>query len=167
VRVEEVIGQRMHDARERQGMTQEELGRKIGERLGREWPRQAVSSAERGGRTFGAAEMVAIAAALGTSVGNLLLPPRGLDEVELPGGTMSRTELVAAAVHAMSTDFQFDAMFDSIARLGKDADLISGEVELLREMVARAAVVASVQAGLKDGKQAAEIVRDLRAGDKP
>jgi transcriptional regulator with XRE-family HTH domain len=74
VRAEEVVGRRVRDIRDGQGMTQEQLGRGIGELLGKPWPRQTVSAAEAGRRAFTAVELVAIARALGVYVGHLFTP---------------------------------------------------------------------------------------------
>lgn len=65
--VEQTIGQKIRTRREVLGLTQEELGVRLGTYLTRPWPRQAVSVAEKGGRDFRAAELVALAQVLGTT----------------------------------------------------------------------------------------------------
>jgi transcriptional regulator with XRE-family HTH domain len=70
--LEQVIGQRIRDRRGQLGLSQAALGRAVGARLGREWTRQAVCAAEKGGRAFTAAELCAIAGALGMTVTQLL-----------------------------------------------------------------------------------------------
>lgn len=98
MRVEEVVGVRVRDARESRDMTQEELGEKLGELLGRPWSRQAVSAAEKGGRAFTGAELVALAVALGTTVPRLFTPPSKVSSVEMPNGIqIDRAQLVGVA----------------------------------------------------------------------
>lgn len=72
--IEVVIGLRMHETRRAKELTQEQFGQSLGELLGRAWSRQAVSSAEQGGRQFTAAELVAIAHVLNTTVPALMTP---------------------------------------------------------------------------------------------
>ncbi len=86
MRIEEVIGERIREVRDLQELTQEQFGQRLGQLLGRAWSRQAVSAAEAGGRQFTAAELVAIAHVLGTTVPRLLTPPVAVREVELPSG---------------------------------------------------------------------------------
>ena len=86
MRIEEVIGERIREVRDLQELTQEQFGLRLGELLGRAWSRQAVSSAEQGGRQFTAAELVAIAHVLNTTVPRLLTPPLTAREIELPSG---------------------------------------------------------------------------------
>jgi transcriptional regulator with XRE-family HTH domain len=66
------VGKQVIQRREAAGWTQAELGARLEARLGRTWPRQAVSAAEKGRRAFTAAELFAIADALGCGVPDLL-----------------------------------------------------------------------------------------------
>jgi transcriptional regulator with XRE-family HTH domain len=93
VRVEELVGRRIREARERSGMSQQELGQWLGPLLGRELPRQAVSLAEQGKRQFSAVELVAFAFVVGCDVGSLFTPPPEVESLELPGKPISRQEL--------------------------------------------------------------------------
>jgi transcriptional regulator with XRE-family HTH domain len=86
VRIESVIGEQITRAREDVGMSQSQLGDELGRLLGKPWPRQAVSQAEKGRRSFNAAELVAFAAALGRSVESLLVPPADVSTVTLADG---------------------------------------------------------------------------------
>lgn len=83
---EQVIGRQIRAIREGQGMTQEDLGLRLGNLLARPWPRQAVSGAERGERAFTGAELLAIAHVLQTWIGALLMPPIEVEQVEMPSG---------------------------------------------------------------------------------
>jgi transcriptional regulator with XRE-family HTH domain len=97
VRIEEVVGQRVAELRAPTGMTQAELGQKLGELLGKPWSRQAVSAAEKGGRAFTAAELLALAYVLEVPVGRLLTPPLGALTVRLgeDGPLVGRRDLLA------------------------------------------------------------------------
>jgi transcriptional regulator with XRE-family HTH domain len=86
VRIEDVVGQWITRAREEVGLTQAQLGEELGRYLGKPWPRQAVSAAEKGRRSFTAAELVALAAVLGRSVDSLLVPPDDVPAVKLAEG---------------------------------------------------------------------------------
>jgi transcriptional regulator with XRE-family HTH domain len=86
VRIEEVVGHNIQARRKAMGWTQEELGRQLGELLGREWPRQTVFSAEKGDRGFTASELLALAVTLQTSVQRLFRVPLGIDTVMVAPG---------------------------------------------------------------------------------
>lgn len=96
---EELVGQRVAEIRDRLGMTQQQLGEHLGPLLGRPWPRQTVSAAEKGKRAFTAAELVALAHVLDTWAGRFFVPTaaaRGL--IELPGGaTVTEEQLTDTA----------------------------------------------------------------------
>lgn len=84
--LEQEIGNRVARLRRHRELSQSELGRKIGAHLGKkEWHRQTVYDAERGGRAFVAAEMVALADVLGVPVEYLF----GSDLADLPCDTCS------------------------------------------------------------------------------
>lgn len=86
MRIEDVIGHWITQAREESRMTQAEIGVELGKYLGKPWPRQAVSAAEKGRRSFTAAELVALAYVLGYSVEALLVPPPDVPAVTLADG---------------------------------------------------------------------------------
>jgi len=91
VRLEEAIGQRIRIGRDAHQWSQGELGKQLEPYLGRSWTRQAVSAAEKGGRDFGASELVALASVLGVHVGWLFTTDAA--EIELPGRTITGPEL--------------------------------------------------------------------------
>lgn len=72
--IEQRIGARVRWVRELSQLSQAELGERLGEKLGRAWSRQAVSVAEKGGRAFTAAELVAISEVLDTTIADLFRP---------------------------------------------------------------------------------------------
>lgn len=100
MKIEEVAGLRVAEARDRRKLTQAQLGEHLGALLGKPWSRQVVWSAEHGQRAFTAAELVALARALDTQIEELLLPPSDVTEVELAGGAViSRDDIVLALHH--------------------------------------------------------------------
>jgi transcriptional regulator with XRE-family HTH domain len=115
VRIEEIVGANMRSVREGAGMTQEELGRQLGQLLGKEWSRQAVSAAEKGGRAFTAAEVVALAFTMNTTAGRLFLPPPGIETVHLsPSFSVAGRELLARALPNVSASRIFTDMLETL-----------------------------------------------------
>lgn len=100
VRVEQAVGLQVRDRREALGLTQVQLGRQLEPLLGRPWSRQAVSAAEKGDRSFGAAELVALASVLHATVGDLLRPPVQETSVDLGGPDAIPKDMLFAVVAA-------------------------------------------------------------------
>ena len=114
-------------------LSQDALGKLIGDQLGREWTRQAVSAAEKGKRSFIAAELLAIAYVLGMNVGRLLSPPEEAEAVELADGiALPRVALIGA-----DSAVTFDNMMQAIVRLGEQQKTITEAVAKAGEDVAR------------------------------
>src|SRR5579859_8122948 len=90
MRVEEAVGRQIAHLRAQRQLSLTDLGEALGRHLGRPWSRQAVHQAERGQRSFTAAELVALALALGTSVPALFRTEA--EQVELPGGPVPAEE---------------------------------------------------------------------------
>ncbi|MFG2021107.1 helix-turn-helix domain-containing protein [Actinomadura geliboluensis] len=120
MRIEDVIGQRIREVREINDVTQGQLGERLGELLGREWSRQAVSTAEKGGRAFTAAELVAIAHALGTTVPRLMTPAVEVRAIELPGGVeIKRQEVTRSTLPRASTEKAFDQVDENLRAISQ------------------------------------------------
>lgn len=83
MRVEEAIGRQVARLRAQRQLSLADLGEALGCYLGKPWSRQAVHQAERGQRSFTAAEITALALALDTSV-QALFRAEG-EQIELPG----------------------------------------------------------------------------------
>lgn len=82
-----MIGRNMRRVREGRGLSQTDLGQAVTEQLGKPWSRQAVSAAEKGRRYFTAADLMALARILDTSLPSLLLlAGRDASEVDLAEG---------------------------------------------------------------------------------
>jgi transcriptional regulator with XRE-family HTH domain len=90
MRVEEAIGRQIARLRAQRQLSLADLGEVLGRYLGKPWSRQAVHQAERGQRSFTAAELTALALALDTSVQALFRAED--DQVELPGRVISAEE---------------------------------------------------------------------------
>lgn len=90
--IEELVGQNLKAVRERKGLSQAELGRKLKPFLGKAWSRPAVSIAESGGRSFVVAELAALALALETSVLRLLGPTED-ERIKLPAKGIARSQM--------------------------------------------------------------------------
>lgn len=74
MKIEELIGVNVMRRREALEMSQAQLGEALGKHLGNAWSRQAVSAAEKGRRAFSAADLLALARALDTSIPALFMP---------------------------------------------------------------------------------------------
>lgn len=74
VDIEASIGRKVRFLRSSQGLSQEELGRRLAPLVGKVWSRSTVSQAEGGNRAFVAAELVALASVLGVTASYLLVP---------------------------------------------------------------------------------------------
>jgi transcriptional regulator with XRE-family HTH domain len=82
---QEAVGRRIYEIRTGLGMTQEQVGERLEHYLGRPWPKQAISQAERGLREFDVTELLAFSMVLVTSVADLVRAPFD-EEIEFPGG---------------------------------------------------------------------------------
>lgn len=122
MKVEELVGQRIREVRELQELTQEEFGKQLEPLLGKRWPRQTVSAAEKGARAFTAAEILVIAHTLNTTIDRLFQPPIDLKEVEVPSGkALSRREISRPALPRFTEDrplnLAHEALQDLVASL--------------------------------------------------
>ncbi|MGK5531615.1 helix-turn-helix domain-containing protein [Streptomyces sp. URMC 129] len=127
MRVEEAIGSQIARLRESRRMSLSQLGEALGRYLERPWSRQAVHQAERGRRSFTAAELAAIALVLDTSVPALFLAepetgePAGID---LPGGTVSPEEYRGILLHE-AKDVPLDGVEELIVALHDIGEVLS------------------------------------------
>lgn len=134
MRIEEVIGRRMKFVRELNEMTQEQVGEQLGAMLGKPWSRQAVSLAEQGKRAFTAAELVAIAAVVGTTVSRLFTPPLDARAIELPTGvTLTRSEMLKTALPRDSADKVIEQMRETLVLLAQTSVAASEQTTTLMD----------------------------------
>lgn len=92
MKLEQMIGKRIAKLRTECGLSPTDLGGQLAMFLTKPWSRQAVWAAETGQRVFTASELVALAALLRTTVGELLEPPARWD-IEMPSGATISREL--------------------------------------------------------------------------
>ncbi|MEV0383638.1 helix-turn-helix domain-containing protein [Nonomuraea sp. NPDC050643] len=122
MRVEEAIGLQIARLRAERRLSLTELGEALGGYLDRPWSRQAVHQAERGQRSFTAAELTALALALDTSVPALF---RAEDEpIELPGRVVSREEYRQILLHR-ERDMPLDGVEELIVALHDIGEVLS------------------------------------------
>jgi transcriptional regulator with XRE-family HTH domain len=119
VKLEEMIGKRIRTAREMREWTQQELGQRVEPYLGRAWTRQAVSTAEKGGRDFTAAELVTFASVFHADVATFFLPDA--PTIELPGCTLTEAELFerAAGAHLVGSQRRAGARLAEVHELAR------------------------------------------------
>lgn len=146
--IEQVIGERILLRRTDLGLTQEEVGKRVGIWLGREWSRQAVSAAEKGKRAFTAAELIAVAAALGTSIGRLLYAPPGIDAIKLGdavnlgsityagAGLIPVGDFALTLVPIVASGEPLDELQDALARLREHAESLQQGYGLIADDLA-------------------------------
>lgn len=128
MRIEELVGQNVARYRACAELTQAQLGEHLARYLGRPWPRQTVSQAEHGERSFTAADVASLAAVLKVSVLDLFLPenPARSPEIAIsPDSTPLHAGLYSAAIAgggAISLDHMTSAtMLSSATRKLRDA----------------------------------------------
>jgi transcriptional regulator with XRE-family HTH domain len=144
MRVEEVVGRQIARLRAQRELSLTQLGDALGGYLDKPWSRQAVHQAERGRRSFTAAELTALALVLDTSVPALF---RGEDQqIELPGRMLSPEEYrgillnregdapldgveeMIVALHDIAQVLSRPALA-RLARIGRAADELTGSHE--------------------------------------
>ncbi|MFI7639763.1 helix-turn-helix domain-containing protein [Nonomuraea sp. NPDC049400] len=141
MRVEEAIGRQIARLRAERRLSLTELGEALGRYLDRPWSRQAVHQAERGQRSFTAAELTGLALALDTSIPALFRVEEG--GIELPGGAVTPedyrgvllnrerespidgVEEVILALHDIEAVLSRPALA-KLARIGRAAEQVAG-----------------------------------------
>jgi len=141
MRVEEAIGRQVSRLRSRRQLSLTDLGEALGSYLDKPWSRQAVHQAERGQRSFTAAELTALALALDTSVQTLFrtddepieLPRRAVSAQEYRGILLNRdpeapldgVEELIVALHDIDEVLARPALA-RLARIGRAAEQAAG-----------------------------------------
>jgi transcriptional regulator with XRE-family HTH domain len=137
MRVEEAIGRQVSRLRAQRQLSLTDLGEALGRYLDKPWSRQAVHQAERGQRSFTAAELTALALALDTSVQTLFraddepitLPRRAVSAEEYRGILLSRdreapldgVEELIVALHDIG-EVLARPVLAQLARIGRAAE---------------------------------------------
>jgi transcriptional regulator with XRE-family HTH domain len=136
MRVEEAIGGQIARLRAQRQLSLADLGEALGRYLGKPWSRQAVHQAERGQRSFTAAELVALALALDTSVQALFRADD--DQIELPGRAISPEEYRSTLLNRQN-DTPLDGLEELIVALHDIGEVLQRPALARMGRIARAA----------------------------
>jgi len=136
MRVEEAIGRQIAGLRAQRQLSLADLGEAVGRYLGKPWSRQAVHQAERGQRSFTAAELTALALALDTSVQALFRA--GDDQIELAGGVISAEEYRGILLNRQN-DTPLDGVEELIVALHDIGEVLERPALARMARIARAA----------------------------
>ena len=136
MRVEEAIGRQIARLRAQRQLSLAELGEALGCYLGKPRSRQAVHQAERGQRSFTAAELIALALALDTSVQALFRAED--DQIELPGQAISAEEYRGTLLNRQN-DTPLDGLEELIIALHDIGEVLERPVLARLARIGRAA----------------------------
>jgi transcriptional regulator with XRE-family HTH domain len=136
MRVEEAIGRQIALLRAQRQLSLTDLGEALGRYLDKPWSRQAVHQAERGRRSFTAAELTALALALDTSVPALFRAED--DRIELPGRALSPEEYRGILLNR-DRDAPLDGVEELIVALHDIGEVLSRPVLARLARIGRAA----------------------------
>ena len=136
MRVEEAIGRQIARLRAQRQLSLADLGDALGWYLGKPWSRQAVHQAERGQRSFTAAELTALALALDTSIQALF---RDEDSpIQLPGRSISPEEYRGVLLNRQQ-DTPLDGLEELIVALHDIGEILERPALARLARIARAA----------------------------
>jgi transcriptional regulator with XRE-family HTH domain len=136
MRVEEAVGRQIARLRAQRQLSLADLGEALGRYLGKPWSRQAVHQAERGQRSFTAAELTALALALDTSVQALFRAED--DRIELPGRAISPEEYRGILLNR-DKDAPLDGLEELIVALHDISEVLERPTLARLARIARAA----------------------------
>jgi transcriptional regulator with XRE-family HTH domain len=136
MRVEEAIGRQIAHLRAQRQLSQADLGEALDRYLGKPWSRQAVHQAERGQRSFTAAELTALALVLDTSVQALFRAED--DHVELPGRSIPPQEYRSILLNRQN-DTPLDGLEELIVALNDIGEILERPALARLARIARAA----------------------------
>jgi len=136
MRVEEAIGRQIAHLRTQRQLSLADLGEALGRYLGKPWSRQAVHQAERGQRSFTAAELTALALVLDTSVQALFRAED--DPVELPGRPIPPQEYRGILLNRQN-DAPLDGLEELIVALNDIGEILQRPALARLARIARAA----------------------------
>jgi transcriptional regulator with XRE-family HTH domain len=136
MRVEEAVGRQIAHLRAQRQLSLADLGEALGRYLGKSWSRQAVHQAERGQRSFTAAELTALALVLDTSVQALFRAED--DHVELPGRAIPPQEYRGILLNRQN-DAPLDGLEELIVALNDIGEILERPALARLARIARAA----------------------------
>ena len=136
MRVEEAIGRQIARLRAQRQLSLADLGEALGRYLRKPWSRQAVHQAERGQRSFTAAELTALALVLDTSVQALFRAED--DHIELPGRAIPPQEYRSILLNRQN-DTPLDGLEELIVALNDIGEILERPALARLARIARAA----------------------------
>jgi transcriptional regulator with XRE-family HTH domain len=136
MRVEQAVGRQIARLRAQRQLSLADLGDALGRYLGKPWSRQAVHQAERGLRSFTAAELTALALALDTSV-QALFRAEG-EQIELPGRAISPEDYRGVLLNRQN-DTPLDGLEELIVALHDIGEVLQRPALTRLARIARAA----------------------------
>jgi transcriptional regulator with XRE-family HTH domain len=136
MRVEEAIGRQIAHLRAQRQLSLADLGEALGRYLGKPWSRQAVHQAERGQRSFTAAELTALALVLDTSIQALFRAED--DHVELSGQAIPPEEYRGILLNRQN-DAPLDGLEELIVALSDIGEILERPALARLARIARAA----------------------------
>lgn len=146
---QKVIGHNVRARRDERGITAANLGEKIGDALGKAWPRQTVYMMEAGERSMIAVEVVVLAQILDLRVADLFTPPAEAETVT--AGTMAiPSEQLMAPVEG---DADTVALSDDLRALDR------ARAEILAAVRAQEELLGNARAALR-GEEPAKVDGD-------
>ncbi|MHB8297983.1 MAG: helix-turn-helix transcriptional regulator [Dermatophilaceae bacterium] len=122
MRIEEVVGQNVARLRNTWGLSQVELGQKIGQECGKTWSRQTVSAAEQGGRAFTVSDLVMLAYVFQVSSDALLHLPPLVQTFEVGGKAYRREDLAPISWQSAPTRNGISAVSEELRGLGHELE---------------------------------------------
>lgn len=123
MKVDEVIGLRVAEARRAAGMTQAQLGERIAEWLPGRWYRQIVQNGEAGRRPWSVVELFVLAKVLGLFVTDLLaLPVTAEPRYTLPQGEVAAIDVLGREASSDEQSMLLDALRNDMRNALRDSE---------------------------------------------
>lgn len=129
-----VIGHNVRVRRDALGITAATLGQRVGEALGKPWPRQTIYLMESGERAMIAAEVAVLTQILDTTVADLFTPPAEVESVSAGSLTISADALAAP----VGGDADTAALADDLRALDRSRAEILTAVRAQEELLGNA-----------------------------
>lgn len=145
----QVIGHNVRQRRDALGITAAALGEKVGQVLGKPWPRQTVYLMEGGERAMIAAEVAALAHVLGTTPAQLFTPPIDVAIVQVGNLAIDSESLTATGLESMDAT--------ALATIERDLKWIWQNTDDTRTVISR------VQEQIKDYREIGKLPRGVVA----
>ncbi|HCG56404.1 MAG TPA: XRE family transcriptional regulator [Brevibacterium sp.] len=129
-----VIGHNVRARRDALGITAATLGQRVGDALGKPWPRQTIYLMESGERAMIAAEVAVLTQILDTTVADLFTPPAEVETVTAGSLTIPAENLSAP----VGGDADAAALADDLRALDRSRGEILAAVRAQEELLGNA-----------------------------